>query len=72
MDGGEEGGEPGEGDVVGKKVEFGDVVPDFGFGGELVFVSLVLLLLLLLLLLIYVTDHGDDEDFGRDLIVLSV
>lgn len=69
MDGGEEGGEPGEGDVVGKKVEFGDVVPDFGFGGELVFVSLVLLLLLLL---IYVTDHGDDEDFGRDLIVLSV
>lgn len=35
MDGGEEGGEAWEGDVVGEQVEFGDVVPDLGFGGEL-------------------------------------
>lgn len=35
MDGGEAGGEAWQGDVVGQEVEFGDVVPDLGFGGEL-------------------------------------
>lgn len=35
MGGGEERGEAGDGDVLGEDVEFGDVLPDLSFGGEL-------------------------------------